>query len=220
VQEQREIRNFSLALSLPDLPLSKLNYPEGCMSPTETKSSADGRGSLLAYHLDHAISQKGMGIALPKLPQPGATTNAVLVEAERGWMLIASMLLLTLTLTHLRHASLLSVLLSAAVALAFGALANLSDLLFGFWGTAAFVFAPALLAIAFLVKRLVTGTTGSILSGLIVVFGLFYPAAAGLDADRQSLYLNVCGFLFLAFTGWQLADELRGHSAEPSGSPK
>ena len=117
VPEQREIRDFTLALSLPDLPKAKLNYPEGCMSPTDAKPTADNRGSLLTYRLDHAISHKGMGISLPTLPQPGATTNAVLGEAERGWMLIVAALLLTLTLTEVRHAVLLTVLFASAVTL-------------------------------------------------------------------------------------------------------
>ena len=42
------------------------------MTPTDIKSTADGLGSVLTYRLDHAISNKGMGIALPNLPQPGA----------------------------------------------------------------------------------------------------------------------------------------------------
>ncbi len=216
VAEQREIRDFTLALDLPDLAIAKLNYPEGCMSPTGMEPTGEGRGSLLTYRLDHALSQKGMGIALPTLPQPGATTNAVLGEAERGWMLIVATLLLTLTLAEVRHGALLSVMFATAIALAFGMLGDFSDLLLGFWGTALIIFLPLLVLLAWIVKRIVGGATGKILAGLLLVFGLVYPTAAGLDAERQSLYLNICGFLFLAFTAWQLADELRSSSAEPS----
>jgi hypothetical protein len=218
VTEQREIRDFTLALNLPDLPKAKLNYPEGCMSPTDVQPSPDNRGSRLTYRLDHAISHKGMGIALPTLPQPGETTNAVLAEAERGWTLITALLLLGLTLANVRHAPLLGVLFASAVAFGFGVLGDFSDLLFGFWGTASVVFLPLLLVLAWFVRRIVNGPTGRWLATLMLVFGLLYPVAAGLDDARQSLYLNVCGFLFLAFTGWQLADELRVSSAEPSGS--
>jgi hypothetical protein len=157
-----------------------------------------------------------MGIALPTLPQPGETTNAVLGEAERGWMLIVATLLLTLTLAEVRHGALLSVMFATAIALAFGVLGDFSDLLFGFWGTAIIIFLPLLVSLAWIAKRILDGATGKILAGLLLVFGLLYPTAAGLDAERQSLYLNVCGFLFLAFTAWQLADELRSSSAEPS----
>ncbi len=131
-------------------------------------------------------------------------------------MLIVATLLLAMTLTEVRHAPLLSVLFAAAVALAFAALGEFSDLLFGFWGTALVIFLPLLLVLAWLAKRIVDGITGKILAVLLLVFGLLYPTAAGLDGDRQSLYLNVCGFLFLAFTAWQLADELRSSPAEPS----
>ena len=96
VHEAREIRDFLLTLRLPALPQAKLNYPEGCMTPTDLQPTADNLGSILTYRLDHAISGKGMGIALPTLPQPGATTNAVLAETERRWMLLLAALLLGL----------------------------------------------------------------------------------------------------------------------------
>src|SRR5205085_9451592 len=88
VQDPHEIRDFTLTLNLPDLAKAHLNFPEGCMSPTETRATADNRGSILTFRLDHAISSKGMGIALPTVPQPGETTKAVLDEVERGWLLV------------------------------------------------------------------------------------------------------------------------------------
>src|ERR1041385_4402028 len=91
VREPREIRDFTLTLTLPDVPKARLNNPEGCMSPTAINPTADKLGSVLTYRLDHAISGKGMGIALPPPPQPGAATNAVLGETERGWLLIYAM---------------------------------------------------------------------------------------------------------------------------------
>jgi hypothetical protein len=217
VAEQREIRDFTLTLNLPDLPRVKLNYPEGCMSPTEVKPTSDNRGSVLTYRLDHAISQKGMGVSLPTLPQPGATTNAVLGEAERGWTMITALLLLGMTLAKVRHAALLGVMFASALALGFGVLGDFSDLLFGFWGAALIVFLPLLVLLAWFVRRVVGDQTGTLLAALLLTFGLIYPMAAGLDAARQSLYLNICGGLFLAFTARQLADELRVSPAEPDG---
>ena len=218
VTEQREIRDFTLVLNLPDMPRAKLNYPEGCMSPTDVKLTTDSLGTVLTYRLDHAISHKGMGVSLPTLPQPGETTNAVLGEAERGWMLIVATLLLSFTLSAVRHAVLLAVLFASAVALAFGVLGDFNDLLFGFWGTALVVFLPLLLLLAWIAKRIAGGTAGKIIGALFLLFGALYPIAAGLDDARQSLYLNICGFLFLAFTAWQLANELRVSSAEPGVS--
>src|SRR5438552_10254717 len=87
VREPREIRDFTLTLTVPDVPKARLNNPEGCMSPTAVKPSSDSMGSILTYRPDHAISSKGMGIALPPPPQPGASTNAVLAETQRGGLL-------------------------------------------------------------------------------------------------------------------------------------
>ena len=188
---------------------AKLNYPEGCMSPTDIQPTEFNRGSVLTYRLDHAISHKGMGISFPALPQPGATTNAVLGEAERGWMLIVAALLLTLVLGEVRHAVLLTALFASTVALGFGVLGDFSDLLLGFWGTALVIFLPLLGLLAWWAKRLIVGLTGKLLAALFFVFGLIYPTAAGLDGTRQSLYLNLCGFLFLALAVRQLAGELR-----------
>ena len=217
--EQREIRDFTLTLNLPDLPQPKLNYPEGCMSPTAIQPTEFNRGSVLTYRLDHAISHKGMGISFPALPQPGATTNAVLGEAERGWMLIVAALLLTLVRGGVNHAVLLTGLFGTAVALGYAVLGDFSDLLLGFWGTALVIFLPLLVLLAWWGQRLVGGRTGQMLAALFFVFGLIYPTAAGLDGVRQSLYLNLCGFLFLALAVRQLAAELRPRSSPLGESP-
>ncbi len=220
VTEQREIRDFTLTLTLPDLPRPKLNYPEGCMSPTDLKPTADGRGSILLYRLDHAISQKGMGVSLPTLPQPGATTNAVLEEAEHGWMLVVATLLLALTLGQVRHAALIGILFAVAIALVFGLLGDMSDVLFGFAGAALLLVLPLLSLLAVLIKRIIGGKRGNLTAVLMLVFGLAYPAAAGLDGERQSLYLNICGFLFIAFAAWQWSQDLRVSWTDSEAGPE
>src|ERR1041384_2547272 len=118
VAEAREIRDFLLTLTLPDLSRSHLNYPEGCMSPTEIKATDDRRGAVLNYRLDHALSNKGMGIALPTLPQPGAATSAILNEAERAWMLVFALVLLSMTVANHPQAILISLLYGTATAFA------------------------------------------------------------------------------------------------------
>ena len=105
------------------------------------------------------------------------------------------------------------------MALGFGVLGDFSDLLLGFWGTALVIFLPLLGLLAWWAKRLIVGLTGKLLAALFFVFGLIYPTAAGLDGTRQSLYLNLCGFLFLALAVRQLADELRPLSSPLVESP-
>ena len=202
VREAREIRDFLLTLTLPDLAKDKLNYPGGCMTPTEIQPTPDSQGSVLSFRLDHAISSQGMGIALPSLPQPGETTNAVLGEVERAWLLIFAMLALTLSLLQVRHGVLITVLFSAATAFAYGLLGDFSDLLFGFVGTAVLILIPFLFGLAKLLMRVISGPAAKILAVQFLVVGIVYPSAAGLDPDRQTLYLNLCAVGFLGFVAW------------------
>ena len=218
VREPREIRDFLLTLTLPDLPKARLNYPVGCMTPTDIQPTNSARGCVLTFRLDHAISSQGMGVALPSLPQPGEMTNAVLGETERAWLLIFAMLALTLTLAQVRHAALISILFGAATAFAYGLLGDFSDLLFGFLGTAVLILIPLLLALAKLLTRVTHGVAIKALALQFLIIGILYPCAAGLDSGRQTLYLNLCAVVFLAFTAWVLASRLRNRSEEPTSA--
>ena len=210
VQEAREIRDFTLTLKLPDLPKSRLNYPEGCMTPTAVQPSPDNQGSILTYRLDHAISNKGMGISLPTLPQPGEFTNAILAEVERGWLLVFAMLTLGLTLADSRHAVLLSVGFGAASACAYGLLGDVSDLFAGLRGAELTLLIPLFLALAWCLTRLPL-SSGRLLAFQFLFFGLLYPAVAGLDTDRQTLYFNLSALLFLSLGAWQILRKIQGN---------
>ena len=214
VREAREIRDFLLRLTLPDLPKAKLNYPGGCMTPTDIQPTANAQGCVLTFRLDHAISNQGMGVALPSLPQPGEITNAVLGETERAWLFIFAMLALTLTVAQVRHAVLVTILFGAATAFAYGLLGDFSDLLFGFAGTAVLILIPFLLVLAKLLTRVITGVAIKALALQFLIVGILYPCAAGLDSGRQTLYLNLCAVGFLGFTSWVLAARLLNRSVE------
>jgi hypothetical protein len=207
VREPREIRDFTLTMTLPDLLKSKLNYPDGCMTPTEITTTKDNQGTILTYRLDHALTDKGMGISLPELPQPGETTRAVLYETGNAWLFIFAILLLSLTLASVRHAVLLTILFATATAFGYGLLADFSDLLFGFWGTAILILLPLFALLASLLKR-TAPEIGKWLAIQFLLFGVVYPSVAGLDDNRQSLYLNLCALAFLSFTSWLLVKNM------------
>jgi hypothetical protein len=209
VREAREIRDFTLTLNLLDLPKAKLNYPDGCMTPTKIAPTKDNQGTILTYRLDHALTDKGMGIALPELPQPGETTRAVLNETDDAWLFVFAVLVLSLTLASIRHAVLLAILFATATAFGYGLLADFSDLLFGFWGTAVLILLPFFLLLASLLKR-AAPEIGKWLAVQFLLFGVFYPCITGLDSNRQSLYLNLCALAFLSFTAWLLVKNLAG----------
>ncbi|HUB87992.1 MAG TPA: hypothetical protein VMB22_08885 [Verrucomicrobiae bacterium] len=215
VREAREIRDFTLTLNLPDLPKAKLNYPDGCMTPTDIVSTKDNLGTVLTYRLDHALTDKGMGISLPEIPQPGATTSAVLNEADDAWLLVFATLALSLTLAGIRHAALLTILFSTATAFGYGLMADFSDLLFGFWATAILILLPLFLLLAKLLAR-AAPQIGKWLAAQFLLFGVVYPCLAGLDGDRQPLYLNLCALMFLSFAARLLVKNLVNEKM-PSG---
>jgi hypothetical protein len=216
VKENREIRDFTLTLNLPDVTKAHLNNPEGCMTPTDIKPTADGQGSVLTYRLDHAITTKGMGVALPAPEQPGEITNSVLGEAERSWLLIFALLVLGLTTGSVRFAVLLSLLFGTATALGYGLLGDFSDLLFGFWGTAVVILAPAFGLLAWLLLRILPGLGGKLMAAQLLLYGLLLPCLAGLDSDRQSLYVNLCAGVFLAYAAWQLLRTMKQSEPQPA----
>jgi len=215
VLEPREIRDFTLTLTLPDLSKAHLNFPEGCMSPTDAKPTTDNHGTILTFRLDHAISSKGMGIALPTVSQPGETTKAVLEEVERGWLLLFATLLLGLTLAGAYHGILVTVLFGAAGACAYGLMGDFSDVLFGFWGAACCILVPAFALLAWLLIRFSPRSSARLLALQFLLFGILYPCVAGLDSDRQSLYFNLAALSFLGSAAWQLTRRLSsGRSGE------
>jgi hypothetical protein len=207
VREAREIRDFTLALTLPDLLKAKLNYPDGCMPPNDLKPTKDNLGCVLTYRLDHAISDKGMGIALPQLAQPGETTRAVLYQTENAWLLVFAALALSMTIAGVRQAVLLIILFVTGTALAYGLLADCSDLLFGFWGTFMLVLLPLFIFYAALLLR-IARAAGKGLPVQFLLLGVVYPCVAGLDANHQPLYLNLCAVGLLLFTAWLLRQRL------------
>jgi hypothetical protein len=207
VMEPREIRDFTFTLKLPNLPKANLNFPEGCMTPTDIQESTDGRGTILTFRLDHAITSKGMGISMPTVSQPGEKTQAVLSECEPAWLLVFAMLVLGLTLAEARHALLLSAVFGVTLACAYGLLAASSDLL-GFWGTAIFILVPTLAFLAWLLHRFAPAPASRLLVLQFIAFALIYPCLAGLDDERQALYLNISCLLFLGCTAWLLISKL------------
>jgi hypothetical protein len=85
--------------------------------------------------------------------------------------------------------------------------------LFGFLGTAGLVLLPAFVLLAWLLNRSAPDSAGRLLAVQFLLFGIAYPCAAGLDVDRQSLYLNLAAVLFLACAAWQLVKKSQRASA-------
>ena len=206
VREPREIRDLELRLAAPDTLRKNLNYPEGCMTPTEIIDTSDHKGVTLVYRLDRALSSKGIGIQLPQPTQPGELTGAVLYQMRKGWVLLFAAVLLGLTLDGQRHAALLATFVGSGVAVASGLLANFSDTPLGFWGALVLFVVPVFIVLAITLRRIVTG---KVLIAEVIIYGLIYPILAGLDVTREALYLNVVTAVFIVCAGWQFVCRTR-----------
>ncbi len=206
VREQRELRKFNLALTLPDLPIEDWNNPEGCMTPTTLKATADGKGSLALYTLDHAIVGKGMGIGLPRPVQPGAVEARVLREMQKGWGWLFAAAMLALTLGGARMAPVLAVIFAAAVAIGYGLLGSLYETPLGFWLSAVIVLLPIFAGLCWASRKALPGGAGTSLGTLMFIFAGLAPFIAAADDDRKLLYWSLCAVLFLVMAArWTLS---------------
>jgi hypothetical protein len=203
---QREIRNFVLTLTIDRLPVSLLNYPDGVITPTEIKPTPDGRGSILTWKLDRAITIAGMGVALPQPLQPGAQVLRVLVLSPYALTLLGAMLALTMLIWGLQVRFLDLALLSAVYSMQFLLMAALSDFFFGFWGSL-IVGAVLTLFLSFLLfRKLPSRPLQIIIYILLAFFTIIYPLSGLLTELSQQNAFNMLlqAGLILYITGLSL----------------
>lgn len=172
---QREIKDFVLTLTVDRLPVSLLNYPDGVITPTEIKPTADGRGSILTWKLDRAITIAGMGVALVPPVQPGAQVLRVLVLSPYALTLLGAMLALTMLIWGLQVRFIDLALLSAVYTMQFLLMAAISDYFFGFWGSLLAGAALTLFLAFLLFRKLPSRPLRVVIYILVAFFTLVYP---------------------------------------------
>jgi len=186
---QREIKNFELNLTIDRLPISLVNYPDGVITPSTIEPTADGRGSILKWNLDHAITVAGMGVALVPPEQPGAQVLRVLVISPYALTLLGTMLALTMLIWGINVRFLDLALLSAVYSMQFLLMSAISDYFFGFWGS---LLAGAFLTLFLsylLFRRLPTRGMRFSVYGLIVFFTVIYPLSGLMtDLTKQNAF--------------------------------
>lgn len=185
----REIRDFSLKITVHNLPLSEVNYPEGCITPTRLSEAENGEGVLLEWVLDKAVTTAGMGIALPKPEQPGAKVSLVLRNSPYAFTMLLVAVCLTMLIQKEEVSFIELALLSAVYCLLFFVMSSLSDLV-GFWGS--LVLGNCFtLGLAFLLYRKHPVTLSKwLLLSLIGFFTVIYPLS-GLFPRYQKSFSGI-----------------------------
>ena len=99
----KEMEKYRLKMVCKGLAEDDVNYPVGCMTPTEKPAETlarNARGNdvpvtTLAWNLDRAVTRLGMGIIIPKKTQPGYYVARVLAAAPWGLILLLAMVVAT-----------------------------------------------------------------------------------------------------------------------------
>lgn len=179
---QREIKDFSLVITVDRLPTTLLNYPVGCLTPTDIKPTADNQGSILTWSFDRTITTAGMGVALPQPEQPGAQVLRVLQKSPYALTLLIAILALTVLIMGQPVHFLDMALLAGVYCLQFLLMAGLSDYQPGFWGS--LILGAALTGfLAFLLYRKHSSKLLRwLVAGLVLFFAVVYPLS-GLLVD-------------------------------------
>ena len=185
VPVQREIKDFVLTLKVDRLPVSLLNYPGGCLTPSGIKPTEDQRGSILTWRLDKAITVAGMGVALLQPGQPGAKVLRVLLNSPYALTLLGTMLGLTLLIRGEPIQFLDLALLSGAYCVQFLIMAAVSDFFFGFWGSLILgAFLTGFLTFL-LFRKLPSKLLRVLIYSLVAFFTLVYPLSGLLEQTTQ-----------------------------------
>jgi hypothetical protein len=184
---QRNIQNFRLTLTVDRLPVDLLNYPEGCLTPTEIQPTPDGKGSILTWRLDKAITVAGMGVALTKPEQSGAKVLRLLYNSPYALTLLGTMLALTLLIRGEPIHFLDLALLSGAYCVQFLVMAATSDWGLGFWGSLVLGIALTGTLTWLLFRRLPSKLHRVLIYALTGFFTVIYPLSGLLT---QAMHRN------------------------------
>lgn len=203
---QREIKNFSLTLTIDRLPVSLLNYPDGVITPTGVRPTQDGKGSILTWDLDRAITVAGMGVALIPPEQPGAKVLRVLVISPYALTLLGAILALTMLIWGVQSRFLDLALLSAVYSLQFLVMAAISDFWFGFWGSMIVGGLLTLFLAYLLFRKLPSRPLKVSIYALVVFFTIIYPLSGLLiELSHQNAFSTLVQVgMILYITGLSL----------------
>ncbi len=187
IPSPRQIKDFDLKLTALDLPVADVNYPNGCIPPTEPiVPTPDGRGSVLEWKFNNTITTAGMGIALPQPEQPGERTSLMLAVSPYGLMMFLLAVCLTFILADKRVNLLEIALLGGVYCVMYILAASLNDTFLGFWGS---FIAGAMLTcgLSFLFSRTYEPLYRGCLLGLAGFFSLVYPLLSQFKDIKDSL---------------------------------
>jgi hypothetical protein len=211
IPEPREIRDFALTLHVAGLAVADLNYPEGCLTPTEIEGDTDG--VTLRWQLDHALTTAGMGLALPRPTQPGRAVGEVLERSPYALMLLVGAICLVL-LVEIGSVALLDVAVTCAgYALQFVVMAAVADMTGGLGGALVIGALPAIATLWWLWRR---HPSRRPIFGLLAFFVVAHPLSVTFADALETFDAAVVAGLVLLLVVLTLRARMRPAAAAES----
>jgi hypothetical protein len=215
IPNQRYINDFEFTLTVDRLPTTLLNYPNGVLAPSEIQATPDGRGSILTWRLNQAVTTAGMGVALISPEQPGEKVLRVLAVSPYAVTMLGAILALTLLILGYAVNLLEMALLVGVYSVEYLVMAGISDFFFGFWGSLIIGAALTLFLAFLLFRKFSSRLVKVLLFCLIAFFTVLYPLSglldqiASLNSFNAVLQAGMIVFLF----GLSLFSRLRSKNA-------
>ena len=94
---ERQFASYRFQLRCVGVGKADLNYPIGCMTPTEVRS--EGADTVLDWKLQNALTRFGMGLIVPRKTQGGYYVGRILAAAPWGLVLLLAMVIVTFAAT-------------------------------------------------------------------------------------------------------------------------
>lgn len=186
ISSRHQVTKFNLTVTIDKLAVPLLNYPDGTLSPSTIKATADGRGSILTWELDHTITTAGMGVALIQPQQPGADVFRVLNGSALALTLLIGTVAMALLLLNQTINFLDLALMAAIYAAQFLVMTGLSDTPLKFWGSWIAGAVLSLALIALLLRRQSLAMARRVIFGLFAFFAVVYPLSGMLTNLNQA----------------------------------
>ncbi len=188
------------------IPRERINYPVGCMTPTEKIVETAGKdpagrpvpATTLAWDLDRAVTRLGMGVIIPDRRQAGYDVARLLAKAPRGLVLLLAMVVVTYLAAGDVPRWLPLAIVAAGYHLHYLLMAHLGDYAPGLVG--GMILAAVTLTALVAVFQLASCPRFHALAtlGLFAVFCVVYPLLR--LSDDPGLLLTILHVVLLAYT--------------------
>ncbi len=207
----RQLRRYRVQLLCREIAPEQINYPVGCMTPTDV--TADENGTHLSWDLDQAVTRLGMGVIVPKKTQEGYYVARVLSAGPWGLVLLLAMVIITHAAAGRPVSWVMLALLAGAYYLYFLLAAQIGEYEPGLAGGMFFSGLAATAMVVALFARSGDRFSGWATVAFFVLLAFAYPLLR--ISEHEGLLLTI---LYVALLGYVVALVVRRRAGRTEGA--